>query len=119
MCNGSDSDLPNTLATLRGLKRAVKRTSKNDLGADILFRVEAVQDHLRFEKINTAPMGAQHFGFKSEMPAAKERVRTDPFFGRRRLGFETKMLCPRQGAYFFFQITDGPGPSQPGKRCPL
>ena len=51
------------------------QSSKKDLGADILIRVEKVQDHLRFKKIVRAPMGAQQFGFKSEMPAAKKRVR--------------------------------------------
>ena len=93
------------------------RSSKNGLGAD--GTISDLKNYIR------APTGAQHVGFKSEMPAAKKRVRAklplraDPFFGRGPLGFETNMLCPHRGAYYFFQIGDGPGPSQPGKGCPL
>ena len=46
-----------------------------DLGADILFRVEPVQDHLRFEKINTRTDRGTTIWFQIQLPAAKRRVR--------------------------------------------
>ena len=37
------------------------RVTGVDLGVDILFRAETVQDHLRFEKIHTRPDGGTTF----------------------------------------------------------
>ena len=73
-----------------------ERTSKKELGADILLGARDGPRDLRFEKQIRAPVGTRLFGFKQKSHAAEKRALgppprpSDPFFGRARLFFSER-----------------------------